>query len=118
MVDAIQNDCGLVETAPRPIRKKFAKPPVKVACLPWCVFNAAPIANRRWPGGGFVFVANLLSLVALPERAVAGRNPVPMYGLCHPFFESRHILFMFWGDSFLEVELVARTDPAVDWSTN
>jgi hypothetical protein len=71
MVDAIQNDCGLVETAPRPIRKKFAKPPVKVACLPWCVFNAAPIANRRWPGGGFVFV-----------------------------------------------ELVARTDPAVDWSTN
>ncbi|GLI72612.1 hypothetical protein PoHVEF18_000791 [Penicillium ochrochloron] len=29
MVDTIQNDCGLVETAPRPIRKKFAKPPVK-----------------------------------------------------------------------------------------
>ncbi|KAJ5881262.1 uncharacterized protein N7473_012315 [Penicillium subrubescens] len=34
MVNAFQNDCGLVETAPRPIRKKFAKPPVKVACLP------------------------------------------------------------------------------------
>ncbi|KAJ5370825.1 uncharacterized protein N7496_006917 [Penicillium cataractarum] len=34
MVDAFQNDCGLVSTAPRPVRKKFAKPPVKVACLP------------------------------------------------------------------------------------
>jgi hypothetical protein len=25
---------GLASTA-RPVRKKFAKPPVKVACLPW-----------------------------------------------------------------------------------
>lgn len=36
MVDAFQNDTGLA-SSPRPIRKKFAKPPVKVACLPWCV---------------------------------------------------------------------------------
>ncbi|KAJ5654010.1 hypothetical protein N7490_001013 [Penicillium lividum] len=34
MVDAFQNESGLVSTALRPIRKKFAKPPVKVACLP------------------------------------------------------------------------------------
>ncbi|KAJ5636165.1 uncharacterized protein N7484_009478 [Penicillium longicatenatum] len=34
MVDAFHNESGLVSTALRPIRKKFAKPPVKVACLP------------------------------------------------------------------------------------
>ncbi|KAJ5160009.1 uncharacterized protein N7482_007013 [Penicillium canariense] len=34
MVDAFENESGLASTAPRPIRKKFAKPPVKVACLP------------------------------------------------------------------------------------
>ncbi|KAJ5587356.1 uncharacterized protein N7459_003121 [Penicillium hispanicum] len=34
MVDAFQDESGLVSTALRPVRKKFAKPPVKVACLP------------------------------------------------------------------------------------
>ncbi|KAJ5557833.1 hypothetical protein N7513_003419 [Penicillium frequentans] len=34
MVNAFHTDSGLVSTALRPIRKKFAKPPVKVACLP------------------------------------------------------------------------------------
>ncbi|KAJ5279439.1 hypothetical protein N7478_004811 [Penicillium angulare] len=34
MVDAFHNESGLFSTAPRPVRKKFAKPPVKVACLP------------------------------------------------------------------------------------
>lgn len=37
MVDAFQSESELVPAAPRPARKKFAKPPVKVACLPWCV---------------------------------------------------------------------------------
>ncbi|KAJ6102577.1 hypothetical protein N7486_005004 [Penicillium sp. IBT 16267x] len=40
MVDAFHNESGLVSTALRPIRKKFAKPPVKVACLP-CVSTKA-----------------------------------------------------------------------------
>ncbi|KAJ5697634.1 hypothetical protein N7488_011318 [Penicillium malachiteum] len=34
MVDAFHSESGLVSTAARPVRKKFAKPPVKVACLP------------------------------------------------------------------------------------
>ncbi|KAJ5690248.1 hypothetical protein N7462_004640 [Penicillium macrosclerotiorum] len=34
MVDVFHNEAGLASTAPRPVRKKFAKPPVKVACLP------------------------------------------------------------------------------------
>ncbi|KAJ5945806.1 hypothetical protein N7454_002645, partial [Penicillium verhagenii] len=34
MVDTFENESGLVSTALRPTRKKFAKPPVKVACLP------------------------------------------------------------------------------------
>ncbi|KAJ5152343.1 Transcription factor [Penicillium capsulatum] len=34
MVDSFQDEGGLASMAPRPVRKKFAKPPVKVACLP------------------------------------------------------------------------------------
>lgn len=52
MVDAFHNESGLVSTALRPIRKKFAKPPVKVACLPWYVTAPGPsqcknFANSR-----------------------------------------------------------------------
>lgn len=43
MADAFHH--GLLASAPRPVRKKFAKPPVKVACLPWCVqaLRIAPV---------------------------------------------------------------------------
>ncbi|KAJ5492257.1 hypothetical protein N7453_010354 [Penicillium expansum] len=34
MVDTFHDYNGLASTAPRSVRKKFAKPPVKVACLP------------------------------------------------------------------------------------
>ncbi|KAF4765184.1 hypothetical protein HAV15_003151 [Penicillium sp. str.  len=34
MVDTLHDYNGLASTAPRSVRKKFAKPPVKVACLP------------------------------------------------------------------------------------
>ncbi|OQE10504.1 hypothetical protein PENVUL_c004G09889 [Penicillium vulpinum] len=34
MADTFHDYNGLASTAPRPVRKKFAKPPVKVACLP------------------------------------------------------------------------------------
>ncbi|OQE27334.1 hypothetical protein PENSTE_c004G02083 [Penicillium steckii] len=34
MTDSFHHEGGLASTAPRPVRKKFAKPPVKVACLP------------------------------------------------------------------------------------
>ncbi|KAJ5783006.1 hypothetical protein N7457_004780 [Penicillium paradoxum] len=34
MADTIHDYNALASTAPRPVRKKFAKPPVKVACLP------------------------------------------------------------------------------------
>ncbi|EPS32527.1 hypothetical protein PDE_07487 [Penicillium oxalicum 114-2] len=34
MVDAVQNESGPALTASRPVRKKFAQPPVKLACLP------------------------------------------------------------------------------------
>lgn len=53
MVNAFHTDSGLVSTALRPIRKKFAKPPVKVACLPWyvtpCILASAQtdFANAR-----------------------------------------------------------------------
>jgi hypothetical protein len=34
MADSFHDYNGLASTT-RPVRKKFAKPPVKVACLPW-----------------------------------------------------------------------------------
>ncbi|CAI7597292.1 unnamed protein product [Penicillium pancosmium] len=34
MADTFHHEGALASTAPRPVRKKFAKPPVKVACLP------------------------------------------------------------------------------------
>lgn len=53
----------------RPIRKKFAKPPVKVACLPWYA-----------PPDAVVDAPPLILLLVVPRGLVAeGRNPAPMY---------------------------------------
>lgn len=64
MVDSFQLESA--STAPRPVRKKFAKPPVKVACLPWCV--APPEALQM--------IANP-SPVAPREPDVAGKSRAP-----------------------------------------
>jgi hypothetical protein len=58
---------GLAAT--RPSRKKFAKPPVKVACLPWCASSDHFVGATP---------ANAL-LVALQELGVEGRNLAPTY---------------------------------------
>lgn len=64
MVDAFQDFA-----AERPMRKKFAKPPVKVACLPWCASPSLFVDASP---------ANTL-LVALRGLVAAGKSLVPTY---------------------------------------
>lgn len=80
MVDTLHDYNGLASTAPRSVRKKFAKPPVKVACLPWW---ANPVEKKR---GNF---STNINLVGLREHGVAAR--------CHARMYVCFVLWMLWG---------------------
>lgn len=108
MVDAFQNEGGLASTAPRPVRKKFAKPPVKVACLPWYASMPVPRRRRHQPGRGE-------KLTVIPSRASRTRcgGQEPCSNVCCPI---PSILGEMVPRSGAEL-VAARTDPWAGRST-